>query len=166
MKKRQYLFVLNIMMILMIISCSIFTIADDKLQVGDPGDKPGLSESQVLDIVWEALEPNTSSHNRSNWQMQKVQFVPGESVTERFKGEPAPGCWSGPEPAENKDISPTKIYWYVLMVPSPATPEPFYGTPSPTAPPLIPEPFLREAHFLVDSKTGEVVARKLICVIY
>ena len=166
MKHRLQIYSIVPVMILMLISCSIFTLADDKSQEVAPGDNPGLSESQVLDIVWEALEPNTSSHTRSNWQMEKVQFVPGERVAERFEGKPSLGCWSGPEPAENKDISATKIYWYVLMVPRPATPEPFYGTPTPTAPPLIPEPFLREAHFLVDPGTNEVIARKLICVIY
>jgi hypothetical protein len=85
-------------------------------------------------------------------------------VAERFEGEPAPGCWSGPEPPENETLRASKSYWYVLLVPTPATPE--ANKYSPTAPPHIQEPFLREAHFLVDSKTSEVVARKLICVIY
>ena len=166
MKHRLHLYALTVVMILTIISCSIFTPADDRLQEVDPEEMPELSQAQAIDMVWEALEPNTSSHNRSNWQVVEAQLVPGESVVERFEGEPAPGCWSGPEPVENKDISGTKEYWYVLMVPNPATPEPFYGTASPTAPPLIPEPFLREAHFLVHPESGDIPARKLICVIY
>jgi len=166
MKHRLQRCAMIIMMILMVISCSIFLPAEDASQEIDPEEKSALNQLQVIDIAWEALEPNTSSHTRSNWQVEKVESVTGESVDEQFEGDPAPGCWSGPEPIENKDISPTKIYLYILMVPTPATPEPFYGTPSPTAPPLIPEPFLREAHFLIDPRTSEVVARKLICVIY
>lgn len=166
MKHRLQRCAMIIMMILMVISCSIFLPAEDASQEIDPEEKSALNQSQVIDIVWQALEPNTSSHTRSNWQMEKAQLVPGENVAERFEGIPSLGCWSGPEPVENKDVILTKDYWYILMVPKPATPEPFYGTPSPTAPPLIPEPFLREAHFLVDPDTGDVVARKLICVIY
>jgi len=166
MKHRLQLYAMILMMIFMIISCSIFLPADDKSQEVDPEEKPALSKSQAIDIVWEALEPNTSSHNRSNWQLVQAQLVTGEEVAERFEGEPAPGCWSGPEPVENRDIISTKDYWYILMVPTPATPEPFYGTPSPTAPPLIPEPFLKEAYFLIDPETSDILARKLICVIY
>ena len=166
MKHKLQRYALTLMIILMVISCSIFLPTDDASQEVSPEEKPAFSQSQIYNIVWEVLEPNTSSHKRSNWQVAEAQLVSGESVTERFEGEPAPGCWSGPEPVENKDVILTKDYWYILMVPKPATPEPFYGTPSPTAPPLIPEPFLREAHFLVDPDTGDVVARKLICVIY
>ena len=166
MKNRPYLFALIIMMILMLISCSIFPSADGESQEADQGDTSELSQLQVLDIVWQALEPNTASHDRSNWQVIEAETVSGGSLAGRFEGEPAPGCWSGPEPPENEDVISSKNYWYILMAPSPATPEPFDGTPSPTAPPQIPEPFLREAHFLVDPKSGEVIARKLLCVIY
>jgi len=166
MKNRPYLFTLIIMMILMLISCSIFPPADDKSQEADQGDTSELSQSQVLDIVWQVLEPNTASHEQANWQVIKAETVTGGSLAGRFEGEPAPGCWSGPEPPENEDIISSKNYWYILMTPKPATPEPFGDTPSPTAPPKIPEPFLREAHFLVDPKSGEVIARKLLCVIY
>ena len=150
----------------MIVSCAIFSTVDDRSKNVDPGDAPNFSQSQVIDTVWEILEPNTSSHNRANWQVLEVQTVSGGSVAQRFEGEPAPGCWSEPEPPENENIASSKKYWYILMAPKPATPEPFGDTPSPTAPPQIPEPFLREAHFLVDLKSGEVVARKLLCVIY
>lgn len=166
MKHRLQIFALIPMLILTILSCSIFLPVDDNPQQADPVETPELSQSQAIDIVWEALEPNTSSHERSNWQVVEAELVAGERVAERFEGEPAPGCWSGPKPVENKAVILTKDYWYVSMKPAPATPMPFYGTPSPTAPPLIPEPFLREAHFLVDPETKDVVARRLICVIY
>ena len=120
----------------------------------------------MLDFVWDALEPNTSSHDRTNWDVVEVSQVMGEQVVERFEGEAAPGCWAGPEPPENDDIKSGQTYWYVQMKPKPATPVPQQGTPSPTAPPIIPEPFLRDAYFLVDSQSGAIVARRLICVIY
>ena len=127
--------------------------------------KGNLTEEQVLDTVWDALEPNTSSHDRSNWDAIEVDQVTGGQAAERFDGEPAPGCWSGPEPPENDDIQSGQTYWYVQMKPKPATPVPGVES-SPTAPPIIPEPFLRDAYFLIDPQSGEIVARKLICVIY
>jgi hypothetical protein len=52
------------------------------------------------------------------------------------------------------------------MQPLPATAQPvpteFY---SPTAPPFVPEAFTKEARFLIDMG-GDVVARKIGCVIY
>lgn len=166
MNNRLQIYVLMVSMVLSISSCSKYTPALNQSQEVDPEEKPVISQSQVIDIVWDAVEPNTSSHNRSNWQVVEVQLVIGESVAERFEGEPAPGCWAGPKPAKNKSINSKDNYWFVLMTPKSATPMAFYGTPSPTAPPLIPEPFLMEAYFLVDPKTSDIVARRLICVIY
>jgi hypothetical protein len=166
MNHRLQIFVLVVSMVLSILSCSKYPPTLSQSQEVDPEEKPAISQSQVIDIVWDALEPNTSSHNRSNWQVVEVQLVIGESVAERFEGEPAPGCWSGLKLVENKSINSKDNYWFVLMTPKPATPMPSYGTPSPTAPPLIPEPFLMEAYFLVDPETSDIVARRLICVIY
>jgi hypothetical protein len=166
MKHRLQMCVLIVSMVLIISSCSKYLPALSQSQEVDPEEKPAISQVQMIDIVWVALEPSTSSHNRSNWQVLEARLAIGENVAERFAGDPAPGCWSGPKPAENKGINAKENYWFVLLTPKPATPMPFYGTPSPTAPPLIPEPFLREASFLVDSETSDIVARKLICVIY
>ena len=127
-----------------------------------------LSEEQVIDIVWQALEPNTSSHDRSAWETVSVQTVAGRDVQDLFAGEPVPGhCVSGPTPPDNAVIAPDGSYWYVLMQPRSATsvPQPTEQY-SPTAPPAVPEPFLYQAHFLVDPSTGQIVARKLYCVIY
>jgi len=155
-----------VLIIPILVSCSILLPPGEGAQVATPEDRSLLPEAQVLDIVWEALDPNTSSHMRANWQVMEVHLVKGETVAKQFEGEPITGCWFGPAPPENREIRSAKDYWYVLMTPSPATPEPFYGTPSPTAPPLIPEPFLRQAHFLTDPGSGEIIARKLICVVY
>lgn len=128
-------------------------------------DQKALTQEQVEDAAWGALEPNTSSHDRANWQTETLELVEGQHVADRFEGESAPGCM-GPKPPPNQPVSPSATYWHVVMRPVPVTPQPWGGTPAPTAPPLIPEPFTREAQFLLDADQGTVVARKLMCVIY
>jgi hypothetical protein len=86
-------------------------------------------------------------------------------VSEGFEGRTGYGC-PGPTPPANDEIQPTRAYWYVQMVPRPATPPPKETPISPTAPPNVPEPFIRQALFLIDSSDGQIVARKLFCVIY
>jgi hypothetical protein len=86
-------------------------------------------------------------------------------VNERFAGEPDPGCVPGPALPSNQQISLDATYWYVQMRPRPATPLPGPRL-SPTAPPNIPEATVRQADFLVDPATGEIVARLFNCVIY
>jgi len=125
-----------------------------------------INEGQVIDTAWKALKPNTSSGNFSNWDVEKIIVVKGSDVADLFEGEPAPGCWKGPEPPQNELITPSKTYCFVQMVPKPATPFPVGRTPSPTEPPFIPEPFLREAFFLIDIESGNILASKLHCVIY
>lgn len=158
--------VLLISIILSISSCSDYSPHFRQSHEVFQKREPSFNQEQIIDFAWDALEPNTSSHNRSSWQVKEVRMENGDEMAERFEGDPAPGCWSGPEPAENKGIKPGEEYWFVFMVPKPATSMPVMDTPSPTAPPLIPEPFLREAYFFLDKETGEIVARKLICVIY
>jgi len=129
------------------------------------GQTGPLSEQQVLDAAWEALEPNTSSHNQANWEVAEVRQVIGREVAEQFEGRPAPGC-PGPTPPANGTISHSGTYWYVQVKRRPATPLPQTGTISPTAPPAVPEPFMYQAMFLMDPADGQVVARRLYCVIY
>jgi hypothetical protein len=123
-----------------------------------------LGRQQAQDAGWRALEPNTSSHDRANWQVVEVRQVRGQEVAYEFAGEPVSGCWSGPTPVPNGEIQPGDDYWYVAMSPRAATPLPA-PTLSPTAPPFVPEPFMYKALFLLDGD-GQVVARKLYCVIY
>lgn len=168
MKHGLQIFTLSILVVTLIVSCS--HSLPTNYQVSNPNtdfeDDSILGQSQVIDIVWDSLEPNTSSHNQSNWQVIEVEIVTGEDVIDRFEGESISGCWFGSKPPENKGINLSNKYWYVLMIPYPVTPNPFYDTPSPTAPPLIPEPFLKYAHFLIDATHGEIIARRLICIVY
>ena len=131
---------------------------------GCGGGQRSLTDQQAVDAAWQALEPHTSSHNRANWEAVTVEQTTGQDVSDDFEGEPAPGC-PPPELPANAPIGAATTYWYVLLKPLAATPLAQAGEPSPTAPPLIPEPFVREARFLLDAG-GAVAARKLSCVIY
>jgi hypothetical protein len=138
----------------------------DEQKVIDNAATP--DEQKVIDIVWQALEPNTSSHDQAAWEVVEVRTVKGREVQDYFEGEPVPGsCAPGTKPPDNAAIDIDGSYWYVQMRPRLATPQPQPTEQfSPTAPPRVPEPFLYQAHFLIDPRTGHVVARKLHCVIY
>jgi hypothetical protein len=127
-----------------------------------------IGEQQVIDIAWQALEPNTSSHDQAAWEVVGVSAVTGREAQELFEGEPVPGrCVPGPTPPDSATIALDGSYWYVQMRPRSATPRPVPTEQySPTAPPRVPEPFVYQAHFLVDASTGQIAARKLLCVIY
>ena len=127
-----------------------------------------LGKQQVVDIVWRALEPNTSSHTQAAWEVVRVQSVTGQDIQDLFKGPPVPGsCVPGPTPPENAPLALDSAYWYVQMRPRQVTPRPQPTEQySPTAPPDVPEPFVYEARFIVDARTGRIAARKLMCVIY
>ena len=128
----------------------------------EPGP-PGLDRDSASNIAWEALEPNTRSHDRANWAVIEVRRVSGQSVAAEFEGEIIYGYCGGPEPPLNGEIEPSETYWFVEMRPQPATPS--GPSISPTAPPLVPEPFLHRALLLIDDG-GQVIARMLACVVY
>lgn len=165
MQVRWRLFTLIASLILSLSACSANDSHIDEQQtikISSP------SKQQAVDIVWQALEPNTSSHDRAAWELVDVRLVKGHEVQDLFEGEPVPGnCAPGPSPQSNSKIFPSGSFWYVLMKPLNTTPR--LGPTqyfSPTAPPNIPEPFLYQAHFLIDFLSGKVIARKLYCVIY
>lgn len=118
-------------------------------------------------LAWADLEPRTSSGDLANWQLIEVEQLRGADAAGQFEGEIAPGCWRGPTPQPNQTIHAAQSYWLVHMRPKPATAEPWPhdGTPPATAPPMIPEPFLREAFYLMN-EDGHIIARKFVCVIY
>ncbi len=129
-----------------------------------------LDEQQVINIVWQAFDPNTSSHDQTAWDIIEVRNVTGQEVQDLFKGDTFHlVCTPGPTPPANASIVPDGSYWYVEILRHPVTPRPMpTELYSPTARPIIPEPYVYEAHFLVDAITGQVVARKIsiFCVIY
>lgn len=129
----------------------------------DTPGPPALDRERASDIAWEALEPNTRSHDRGNWAAVEARQTSGRSVAEEFEGWVFYGSCRGPEPPPNGRIEPAETYWYVKMKPQPATPN--RPTISPTAPPSVPEPFIAWALFLIDD-SGQVIARVLACIVY
>jgi hypothetical protein len=123
------------------------------------------TEQQARDAAWAALDPNTTSHNRANWEFTEVKQVSGAEVAGQFNNNPAPGCWAGPTPPANATIAASAPYWFVRAERRAMTAVPQRRTVSPTEPPAIPDAFMYKALFLVDSN-GKVVARQLYCVIY
>jgi hypothetical protein len=149
-----------VFVLLVLAACSGGTASQIEQQGGPaPAASPigdaSLTEQQVIDLAWVALEPNTWSHDLSDWEAINVRRTAGSDVAEQFEGAPSVGCWQGPTPVDNRIITPTDTYWYVLMMPRPATPVPREGETSPTAPPDVPEPFLWQAYFLVDEDSGD-----------
>ncbi len=126
-------------------------------------DTAGLDKDRAGEIAWQALEPNTKSHDRVNWTVVEVRRTSGRSVVDEFEGWTYHGACGGPEPPPNGAIEPEESYWYVEMMPRPATPS--GPSMSATAPPLVPEPYMHRALFLID-EGGQVVARMLGCVVY
>ena len=130
------------------------------------GAGPGtadLDQDRASEIAWQALEPNTASHNRANWTLVEARRTSGRSVAEEFEGWAYHGACGGPEPPPSGEIEPAETYWYVELRPRPVTPS--GPLMSPTAPPLVPEPFMYRALFLID-ESGQVIARMLACVVY
>lgn len=155
--------VLLVAAMLLLGACATATQMSPQLDISDRVD--ALSEDEVRALAWQALEPNTSSHDLANWDVLEVRRVTGQEVAGQFEGRPAYGC-PGPTPVPNAAIAASETYWYLQFQKRPATP-PAGATPlSPTAPPNVPEPFLYQARFLLDLDSGQVVARMLLCVIY
>jgi hypothetical protein len=149
--------------LLLLGGCAAAAPATQEVDISEETDI--FSEEEVRALAWQALEPNTSSHDLANWDVLEVRQVTGQEVAGEFEGDPAYGC-PGPTPVPNAAIAASPTYWYVQFQKRPATP-PAGATPlSPTAPPNVPEPFLYQARFLLDPDSGQVVARMLLCVIY
>lgn len=127
-----------------------------------------IDENLAGELAWQALLPNTSSRERAAWQISLIEQVSGAEIAENFNFDPAAGgCVPGPTVPANGEIVAQSTYWYVQFEPLAATPMPADSEAmSPTAPPLIPEPFLYRADFLMEADSGKVIARRLYCVIY
>jgi hypothetical protein len=141
------------------------TLGTGGAQGADTVEVAGLTEEQARNLAWQALDPNTSSHDPANWELIDLRQVAGGEVAGEFEGRATYGC-PGPTPGPNGPIDAAATYWLVQFQKRPATP-PAGATPlSPTAPPNVPEPFIYQAFFLIDPDSGQVVARRLLCVIY
>jgi hypothetical protein len=121
-----------------------------------------LGQQDALEIAWKTLDPNTISHNREDWEIHKAQKVYGKDVVNEFASARFVNC-PGPEIPENMPIKITSEYWYVKVVPHPEALRAQKGTNSAELVPVVPEPNIKEATFLIDAYDGNVIARKLVC---
>jgi hypothetical protein len=47
-----------------------------------------MTEEQAVEKSWRAFKPNTSSRDRSSWQVVEVKQAKGSQVIEEFDDEP------------------------------------------------------------------------------
>lgn len=113
----------------------------------------------MLDITWKTLEPNTSSQNRGNWKVKDIFRVFGRDVVTEFSGLRISNC-PGPNPPENSAIRSSSEYWFVRVEPANQDGKrPQSSTPDSIAP----EPLFKQAQFLIDPFSGDIIARKFVC---
>ena len=123
-----------------------------------------LNQREAEAIAWQSLQPLSHSGDQANWHILRSEQVLGGEVEDEFMDVSDFGCPQGEEP--NEPIHGGRTYWYVMLQPLSATPRALGRTPSATEPPAIPEPYIIEAHFLIDPTNGEVIARAIQCVLY
>ena len=125
-------------------------------------------EQKAIDVAWQDFEPLTSSRNRANWDIKQVSRVTGNQVSQLYGGVNPFYCVAARRTGkfpDNQTLDANKTYWQVHFYPKDATPLPRTRL-SPTEPPAIPEPNLRDARYLIDPNDFHIVARAYGCVVY
>ena len=121
-----------------------------------------LGQQQALEIAWKTLDPNTLSHDVESWEIDEARKVVGGEVVSEFSIPSKQNC-PGPRPPDNQPIKVSSEYWYIKVLPHPQVWRPQKDTAAPSSMPIVPEPNIKSASFLIDIYNGEVVARKLTC---
>jgi hypothetical protein len=123
-----------------------------------------VTQDAAVNAAWNALDLVTTSHNRENFQVVIAREVAGKEVAKEFANERTNSyCWGTRVPANSAIGSDTR-YWYVHFKRRVMTPL-LVTRVSPTQPPAIPDWNIPEAFFLIDARTGAVVARNILCVV-
>jgi hypothetical protein len=121
-----------------------------------------LGQQQALEIAWKALDPNTVSHDAESWAVYESRKVEGGEVVSEFAMPSRENC-PGPKPPDNQPIKVSSDYWFIKVGPYPQSERTQKDTAAPSSQPIVPEPNIQTAIFLIDMYSGEVVARKLTC---
>jgi len=121
-----------------------------------------LGQQKALEIAWQALNPNTVSHDAESWEINEARKVQGGEVVSEFAMPGRDNC-PGPKSPDNQPIKVSSEYWFIKVQPHPQVFRPQKDTAAPNSAPIIPEPHIQTALFLIDMYSGEVVARKLTC---
>jgi hypothetical protein len=132
------------------------------LQTACTSQNQHLGQQQALEIAWKALDPNTISHDVESWEINEAHKVLGGEVVSEFSLPSKENC-PGPRPPDNQPIKISSEYWYIKVLPHPQVYRPQKDTAAPSSLPIIPEPNIKSAIFLIDMYNGEVIARKLTC---
>jgi hypothetical protein len=128
------------------------------------GQQTRLRQDQVVQIAWNNLAPSTSSQNRDNWVVVESRRVAGREVVEQFANAQLSLC-PGPPPPENHAIRAVSEYWFIRTRPAHlANPDSQSGVVKDNIEAPVPEPLIKEALFLIEPFTGNVIARKIYCV--
>lgn len=137
---------------------TFFTLSVILTACGMPSET--IKQQEALEIAWEMLDPNTESHNRDDWEIHQALKIYGKDVVNEFSNGRSSGC-PGPALPENLPIKISAEYWYILVVPHP---EVYRRTSEGAEPvPVVPEPRIVQASFLIDQYDGKVVARRITC---
>jgi hypothetical protein len=129
---------------------------------------PAATDQRAVETAWQDFLPLTASRSRVNWDVVEVTQVKGGEVAKQFSGINPFYCVAGRSPQkmkENETIDAAKTYWQVHFRPKPVTAIP-HTRISPTEPPAIPEPNLRDVYYLLDLSDLHIVARAFGCVIF
>ena len=131
-------------------------------QMACSSQKGRMGQQQALEIAWKALDPNTVSHDNESWEISEARKVVGGEVVKEFALPTRENC-PGPRLPDNQPIKVSSEYWYIKVLPHPKVFRPQKDTAAANSLPVVPEPNIKEAIFLIDMYSGEVVARKLTC---
>jgi hypothetical protein len=132
------------------------------VQVACSNQNQHLGQQQALEIAWKALDPHTLSHDAESWEVEESRKVVGGEVVNEFSIPTKENC-PGPRYPENQPIKVASEYWYIKVLPHPQVWRPQKDTAAASSMPIVPEPNIQSAIFLIDMYNGEVVARKLNC---
>lgn len=121
-----------------------------------------LHQQEALEIAWDTLKPNTESGNRDDWEIHDARKVYGKDIVNDFADMRFKNC-PGPEVPENLPIKVSSEYWYIRVLPHPEVLRRDKSTSSAELVPVVPEPKINEAAFLIDPYSGKVIARRLVC---
>jgi hypothetical protein len=143
----------SIILLLLVLAC---------MQAGCASSNERLGQQQALAIAWKALDPNTLSHDMESWEINEARKVVGGEIVSEFSMPSKENCL-GPRPPDNQPIKVSSEYWYIKVLPHPQVWRPQKDTAAPSSMPIVPEPNIKSAIFLIDIYNGDVVARKLTC---
>jgi hypothetical protein len=132
------------------------------MQVACNNQNQRLGQQQALQIAWKALDPNTLSHDSESWEINEARKVVGGEIVSEFSLPSKNNC-PGPSLPDNQPIKVSSEYWYIKVLPHPQVWRPQKDTAAPSSMPIVPEPSIQSAIFLIDIYNGEVIARKLTC---